>query len=136
MAIAQNPRAARNVSQIPAGIGVAVGWAVMIGVAMVAAVLLPPEEVHGRAVLMAVAAGAFAALVTDPKVIVAVTALGAATFVGFLANQYGDLTLGDGAWSNAVVIVVGAVLGAGCRYVSTFPERRTTGGQKGDERAK
>ncbi|RLP94554.1 hypothetical protein EAD89_03790 [Micromonospora sp. BL4] len=99
---------------------VAAGWALMIGAALLAAGLFSPAELPARTLLMCVAAGAYAAVVTDLRAVVAVTGLGMATFVGFLAHRFGDLTGGGDAWSYAVVIAFAATLGAGYRWLRSI----------------
>ncbi|SCL32976.1 hypothetical protein GA0070624_4615 [Micromonospora rhizosphaerae] len=104
----------------PTGVSVAVGWVVMVGVALLAAAMFPPAELPPRAVLMAVAAGAYAALVADLRAVAAVTALATATFVGFLAHRFGELTGGGHAWSYAAVIALAAALGTGYRHMRSI----------------
>ncbi|MEV0726574.1 hypothetical protein AB0I37_27815 [Micromonospora purpureochromogenes] len=102
---------------MPTGVSVAVGWAVMIGTALLAAATIPATDLPTRALLVAVAAGGFAALVADLRAVAAVTALAMATYVGFLAHRFGELTGGGDAWSYAVVIAFAAALGTGYRYM-------------------
>ncbi|WP_446218110.1 hypothetical protein [Micromonospora sp. IBHARD004] len=99
----------------PTGISVAVGWAAMVGAVLLAAAVFPPVDLAARALLVAVAAGAYAALVADLRAVAAVTALAMATFVGFLAHRFGELTGGGDAWTYAALIAFAAVLGAGYR---------------------
>ncbi|WP_147458750.1 hypothetical protein [Micromonospora sp. BL4] len=108
------------VRSTPTGMSVAAGWALMIGAALLAAGLFSPAELPARTLLMCVAAGAYAAVVTDLRAVVAVTGLGMATFVGFLAHRFGDLTGGGDAWSYAVVIAFAATLGAGYRWLRSI----------------
>ncbi|MDG4759014.1 MULTISPECIES: hypothetical protein [unclassified Micromonospora] len=104
----------------PTGVSVAIGWAVMIGAALLAGVLFAPAELPARTLVMSVAAGAYAAVVADLRAVAAVTGLGMATFVGFLAHRFGDLTAGTDAWSYAVVIAFAATLGAGYRWLRSL----------------
>jgi len=101
----------------PTAVSVAIGWAVMIGAALLAGALFSPAELPARTLLMCVAAGAYAAVVADLRAVVAVTGLAMATFVGFLAHRFGELTGGGDAWSYAVVIAFAATLGAGYRWL-------------------
>jgi hypothetical protein len=101
----------------PTGISVAVGWAVMVGTVLLGAAGFPPVDLPARAFLVAVAAGAYAALVADLRAVAAVTALAMATFVGFLAHRFGELTGGGDAWTYASLIAFAAVLGAGYRHL-------------------
>ncbi|MET7831416.1 hypothetical protein [Micromonospora sediminicola] len=102
------------------GIRVAGGAALVVGAALVAAAVFTPGELPGRVLLIAGAVGAYAAVVADLRAVAAVTALGAATFVGFLANRYGELTGSGAAWSHAVLIGFAAVLGAGYRHIRSI----------------
>ncbi|MEH1168978.1 hypothetical protein V6V47_26700 [Micromonospora sp. CPCC 205539] len=124
MAVERNLWEARGAQQTPTGVSVAIGWTAMIAASLVAAALFSRSEMPGRVLIVAVAAGAFAALVPDLCAVAAVTGLAMATFVGFLANQFGELTGGDGAWSYAVVIGFGAILGTGYRFMRQVPQTR------------
>ncbi|WP_431895929.1 hypothetical protein [Micromonospora haikouensis] len=101
----------------------------MVAAALLAAAVFPPTEPPGRMLVMAVAAGVVASTVADLRAVAAVTALGMATYVGFLANQFGDLTATADAWAYAVVIGFAAALGSGYRYM------RSIQGPTGDEPA-
>ncbi|MEU1835886.1 hypothetical protein [Micromonospora chersina] len=105
---------------VPTGIQVAGGAALVVGAALVAAAVFTPGELPGRVLLIAGVVGAYAAVVADLRAVAAVSALGAATFVGFLAHRYGELTGPGHAWSHAVLIGFAAVLGAGYRYVRSI----------------
>ncbi|ATO15252.1 hypothetical protein CO540_16575 [Micromonospora sp. WMMA2032] len=96
------------------------GAALVVGAALVAAAVFAPGELPGRVLLIAGVVGGYAAVVADLRAVAAVTALGAATFVGFLANRYGELTGAGDAWSHAVLIGFAAVLGTGYRYVRSI----------------
>ncbi|WP_130331216.1 hypothetical protein [Micromonospora kangleipakensis] len=87
---------------------------------LLSAALFPPVDLPARALLVAVAAGAYAALVADLRAVAAVTALAMATFVGFLAHRFGELTGGGGAWTYAALIAFAAVLGAGYRQLRSM----------------
>ncbi|MFE9692624.1 hypothetical protein [Micromonospora sp. NPDC005806] len=104
----------------PIGFSVARGAALVVGAALLAAAAFAPTELAGRILLMAVVVGAYAAVVVDLRAVAAVAALAAATFVGFLAYRYGDLTGGGNAWSYAVLIGLAAALGRGYRYVRSI----------------
>ncbi|WBB78486.1 hypothetical protein O7606_19970 [Micromonospora sp. WMMD882] len=93
----------------------------MAAAALLAAAVFPPSESPGRMAVMAVAAGVFASVVADLRAVAAVTGLGMAMFVGFLANQLGDLTATAEAWSYAVVIGFTGVLGSGYRFMRRIP---------------
>lgn len=94
-----------------------VGLAAMIGTALLAAVMVPPPDLPARALLVSIAAGLYAALVADLRAVVTVAALAMATFVGFLAHRFGELTGSGDAWSYAVPIPFAVALGAGYRYM-------------------
>ncbi|MDG4780064.1 hypothetical protein O7614_10470 [Micromonospora sp. WMMD961] len=93
----------------------------MIAAALLAAAAFPPADLPGRAFVMAIAAGGFATVVADLRAVAAVTGLGMATFVGFLANRFGDLTGAADGWSYAAVIVFASVLGVGYRVMRSVP---------------
>ncbi|MEV1320261.1 hypothetical protein AB0J14_29790 [Micromonospora arborensis] len=124
MAVDRNLWEARGAQQTPTGVSVAIGWTAMIAASLVAAALFSRSEMPGRVLVVAVAAGAFAAMAPDLRAVAAATGLAMATFVGFLANQFGELTGGDGAWSYAAVIGFGAVLGIGYRFMRQAPQAR------------
>ncbi|MFG3578737.1 hypothetical protein [Micromonospora chersina] len=105
---------------IPLGISIAGGTVLVVGAALLAAAAIPPAELSGRAVVIAAAVGAYAAVVPDLRAVAAVSALAAATFVGFLVHRFGDLTGPGHAWSYAVLIGFAAVLGVGCRYLRSL----------------
>ncbi|MFY1594782.1 hypothetical protein [Micromonospora sp. WMMD737] len=105
----------------PAGISVAVGGAVMIAAALLATVF-PPAELPGRVLVIALAAGVFAAVVADLRAVAAVTGLGMAIFVGFLANRFGELTGDADAWSYTVLIGFASALGTGYRVIRSTPQ--------------
>ncbi|WP_123827049.1 hypothetical protein [Micromonospora globispora] len=104
----------------PIGIRIAGGVVLVVGAAMLAAVAFAPTELPARALLVAVVVGAYAAVVADLRAVAAVAALAAATFVGFLAHHYGDLTGAGNAWSYVVLIGLAAVLGTGYRYLRSI----------------
>ncbi|GGO24615.1 hypothetical protein [Micromonospora parathelypteridis] len=101
----------------PTGVSVAFGWVVMIGAALLAGALFSSAELPARTLVMCLAAGGYAAVVADLRAVIAVTGLGMATFVGFLAHRFGDLNAGGDAWSYAMVIAFAATLGAGYRWL-------------------
>lgn len=120
MTVDPKPSAPAGHQPTPTGVSVAAGWAVMTAAALLAAAVFPPSETPGRMLVMAVAAGVFASMVVDLRAVAAVTALGMATFVGFLANQFGDLTATADAWSYALVIGFAGALGSGYRYMRSI----------------
>ncbi|WP_433318366.1 hypothetical protein ACQP0U_11985 [Micromonospora sp. CA-269861] len=124
MAVYRNPSRGAGVEQTPTGVSVAIGWTVMIAASLVAATLFSRSEMPGRVLIVAVAAGVFAAMVPDLCAVVAVTGLAVATFVGFLANEFGELSGGGGAWSYAVVIGFASTLGIGYRFMWQVPQAR------------
>ncbi|MFF5175918.1 hypothetical protein ACFY3U_25290 [Micromonospora sp. NPDC000089] len=118
MTVVRDQRTARYGEPTPTGVSVAVGWVVVAGTALLAAAAVPAGDLPTRALLVAVAAGVYAARVADLRAVVAVTALAMATYVGFLAHRFGELTGGGEAWSYAMVIPFAAALGAGYRYMA------------------
>lgn len=56
-----------------------------------------------------------ASVVADRRAVAAVTVLGMATFVGFLADRFGDLTGAADGWAYGVVIGFASALGIGYR---------------------
>ncbi|MBO4161254.1 hypothetical protein [Micromonospora antibiotica] len=121
MTVDPDPSAPAGRQPTPTGVSVAAGWAVMVAAALLAAAVFPPSEPPGRMLVMTVAAGVFASVVADLRAVAAVTGLGMATYVGFLANQFGDLTATADAWSYAVVIGFAGVLGSGYRLLRSIP---------------
>lgn len=115
MAVDRNLRVRTGAGPAPTGVSVAIGWAGMLGAAGLAAALFSPAELPGRLLVVAVAAGVFAAVVADLRAVAAVTGLAMATFVGFLANRFGDLTGDADAWWYATLIGFASALGAGYR---------------------
>ncbi|MEU7842734.1 hypothetical protein AB0B39_17440 [Micromonospora sp. NPDC049114] len=93
----------------------------MIAAALLAAAAFPAAELPGRAFIMAIAAGGFAVVTADLRAVAVVTGLGMATFVGFLANRFGDLTGAADGWSYTAVIVFASVLGVGYRFMRSVP---------------
>ncbi|MDG4840251.1 hypothetical protein O7631_27295 [Micromonospora sp. WMMD967] len=125
MAVDRNLWGAHGAQRTPTVVSVAIGWTGMVVASLLAAALFSRSEMPGRALVVAVAAGAFAAMVPDLRAVAAVTSLAMATFVGFLANQFGELIGGDGAWSYAVVICFAGVVGTGYRIMRQVrPVRR------------
>ncbi|MFF4940728.1 hypothetical protein [Micromonospora sp. NPDC000729] len=92
----------------------------MVAAALLAAAVFPASEAPGRMLVMAVAAGVFASVVADLRAVAAVTGLGMATYVGFLANQFGDLTATADAWSYAVAIGFAGALGSAYRFMRSM----------------
>lgn len=104
----------------PTGISIASGAVLVVGASLLAAAAFSPAELPGRSLLVAAVVGAYAAVVADLRAVAAVVALAAATFVGFLAHQYGDLAGPGNAWSYAVPIAFAAALGTGYRYLRSI----------------
>ncbi|MFC3504012.1 hypothetical protein ACFOOK_23995 [Micromonospora krabiensis] len=105
----------------PTGISVAVGAVLVVGAALLAALLFPPDELPGRALVVAIALGGFARFVPDLRAVGAVTVLGAMTFVGFLANEFGELVGAPAsAWAYPAGFGFAAGLGAGYRRLRTY----------------
>ncbi|MFG1871762.1 hypothetical protein [Micromonospora arborensis] len=117
MVVDQEQKTAAVGGSTPTGVSVAFGWVVMIGAALLAGALFSSAELPARTLVMCLAAGLYAALVPDLRAVIAVTGLGMATFVGFLAHRFGELNAGGNAWSYAVVIAFAATLGAGYRWL-------------------
>jgi len=128
MAADRDQRTARFDDRTPVGISVAVGCLVMVGVSLLAAAVFTPSELAARAGPATVAVGGYAAVVADPRAVLTVTALSLATYVGFLAHRFGELTGSVNAWSYASIIGLAAGLGAGYRrvYTSAWPEGSET----------
>ncbi|MEU4367740.1 hypothetical protein [Micromonospora chersina] len=101
----------------PVGFSIAGGSVLVVGAALLAAAAFTPAELPGRVLVIAAAVGAYAAVAADLRAVAAVSALAAATFVGFLAHRFGELTAPGHAWSYAALIGIAAVLGVGCRYL-------------------
>ncbi|MEU8296390.1 hypothetical protein AB0C04_03750 [Micromonospora sp. NPDC048909] len=102
----------------PTGISVAVGAVLVVAATLLAAALFPPAELPGRLLVVAVAVGGYAAVVPDLRALAVTTVLAAATFIGFLVNQFGDLTgVSGGVWAYTAVIAFAGVLGAGYRHM-------------------
>ncbi|MFC0507767.1 hypothetical protein [Micromonospora costi] len=100
----------------PTGIAIAAGAVLVVGAVLLAAALFPPGDLSGRVFVLAVAVGGYAALVPDLRALAAVTVLAALTFVGFLANRFGELTgASSTVWSYTAAIALAALLGAGYR---------------------
>ncbi|WCN83424.1 hypothetical protein [Micromonospora sp. LH3U1] len=120
MVVDQKQKTAVVDEPTPTGVSVAIGWTVMIGAALLAGGVFSSAELPARTLVMCVAAGGYAAVVADLRAVAAVTGLGMATFVGFLAHHFGDLSAGGDAWSYAVVIAFAATLGAGYRWLRSM----------------
>lgn len=120
MAVAQHQPVIGPAGRVPTAVTVAAGWLFLIVAVMATAVLVPPDQVVTRALMMAVVAGLFAARVANRRAVAAVTVLNVLTFVGFLANEYGELTGDEDAWTFAAVIVFAAALGGAYRYMCSL----------------
>ncbi|SCG44809.1 hypothetical protein [Micromonospora inositola] len=115
MNVDRDQEAAGREEPTPVGVSVAAGAVLVVAATLLAAAVFPAPDLAGRALLVAVAVGAYAAGVADLRTVGAVAALAVATFVGFLAHRFGELTGGGDAWSYTPVIVLAVVLGAGYR---------------------
>ena len=104
----------------PFGIGVGIGAAVMVAATATAAALFPPADVSARLVVVAVAVGAHAVIVADPRANLVTAVLGFLLFDGFLANRYGELTWnGTTSGWHVAVFVLAAGAGIGWRRIRT-----------------
>ncbi|MEO3748207.1 hypothetical protein [Plantactinospora sp. B5E13] len=113
----QSDRAGRT----PTGINVGVGSVFVVLAACVAGALFPPRELPARLVVMALAAGVFAARVADLRAVSWVGGLSVLVFTGFLANRYGELTTRDGdLWWYVLTVAVATMLGIGYRRTRTW----------------
>lgn len=110
-----NPSPPASGQPTSTGLSFAAGLAVTVAAALLAAAVFPPTEPPGRMLVMAGAAGVFASVVADLRVVAAVAGVGMSTFVRFLTNQFG------GAWSYAVAIGFAGALGSGYRLMRSLP---------------
>ncbi|MDQ7904382.1 hypothetical protein RB614_43675 [Phytohabitans sp. ZYX-F-186] len=102
----------------PFGIDMAAGAAAMAAATTVAAVLFPRGDTSGRLLVVAVAAGVYAALAAGTRAALATAGLGYLLFNGFLVHRFGDLSW-DGpecGWHLAVIAFATA-LGLGQRWL-------------------
>ncbi|MEE6263060.1 hypothetical protein [Plantactinospora sonchi] len=120
----------------PTGISVAVGSVLVVLAACVAAALFPPRDLAPRLVVMAVAAGVFAARVADLWAVSWVGGLSVLVFTGFLANRYGELTTREGdLWWYGLAVVVATALGIAYRRIRAWIAARSTARRPGRQRA-
>ncbi|MFI7604968.1 hypothetical protein ACIBTV_07575 [Micromonospora sp. NPDC049366] len=121
MGVDQHRGAGTRDDRTPTGISVAVGAVLVIGAALLAALLFPPTRLPGRALVVAVALAGYARFVPDLRAVGAVTVLGAMTFVGFLANEFGELVGAPAAtWAYTAGFGFAAGVGAGHRRLRTY----------------
>ncbi len=107
--------------QMPTGIAVGIGAAVMV-VAGIAAALIPAAYPGWRFGLVAVAVLVFAAVSLDHVALAFVALIGALIFNGFLEDQFGQLAWhgADDLWRLLLLIMVGAfglAIGEGYQHV-------------------
>ncbi|GAB3844336.1 hypothetical protein ACFPIJ_51790 [Dactylosporangium cerinum] len=102
---------------------VAGGCAAVVGAAVAAAALFPDGDPPGRVLVLAVAVGIYAAKVRDPWAILSVTGIAMLTFIGFLVNDFGELTLRNDTWPYLLPIGFAALLGWGQHWMRAAPPR-------------
>jgi hypothetical protein len=101
----------------PAWIHIAVGCAAVVLSAILAAAVYPPNVVEGRAVIMAVVVGVYAAKVAEMRVVLGVVGASMLLFAWFLVNGFGEFTTpGLGAAGYLFLIAFAAMLGRGHRW--------------------
>jgi len=103
--------------------GLAGGCVGMIGAAFASAALFPAGDSGARLLVMALAAGAVAAIVRDWRACLGVTVFAALVYVGFLAGRDGELTVHGSAWAYTLLIVFAALIGRGQRWLRHAWER-------------
>jgi len=98
----------------------ALGTGAVVAATLAAATMLPPEQALARLIVMAVAVGICAAVLSRAHVAAAVSGLGYLLFTGFLVNSSGQLTveqlIGDGQF---FALALATVLGVGYRRLRT-----------------
>ncbi|NMO54957.1 hypothetical protein HH310_27710 [Actinoplanes sp. TBRC 11911] len=95
--------------------GLAGGCVAVIGAAFLAAAV--STDMHGRLIVLALAAGVIAARTVDWRACLGSTAFAALVYVGFLAGHQGVLTGDEPAWAYTLVIGFAALLGRGQRWM-------------------
>lgn len=102
----------------PLGIHVAGGALAAVGATVLAALVVPTSATFGRLAVVALAAGVFAAVVPSAAASLATGALGFLLFIGFLVNDYGELTW-DGERTQAYLLfmTLAVALGLGQRWM-------------------
>jgi hypothetical protein len=103
--------------------GLAGGCVGMIGAAFVSAAMFSSGDGGARLLVMALAAGAVAAIVRDWRACLGVTVFAALVYVGFLAGRDGQLTVHGSAWAHALLIFLAALLGRCRRWMRHVVER-------------
>jgi hypothetical protein len=91
--------------------GLAGGCTAVVVAALVTAAVVAPGHEFVRAVLMAVAVGAVAAVLVDRRASAGAAVVAALIFVGFLAHRDGVLTGDASAWPYAIMIGLGVLPG-------------------------
>jgi hypothetical protein len=95
--------------------GLAGGCVAVIGAAFLAAAVT--TDMHGRLLVLALAAGVIAARTVDWRACLGSTAFAALVYVGFLAGHQGALTGDAPAWAYTLVIGLAVLLGRGQRWM-------------------
>jgi MFS family permease len=109
-------KAQRSIALLPPGLHLGIGSAAMIVVAFMAAAFTDPGSVQ-RLLVMALAMAAGAALIPDWRYSAGLGLIGYLLYVGFLVNEYGELTWdGHGSLWDLGVFTVGFVLGLAQRW--------------------
>jgi MFS family permease len=121
------PAPAKNSAQTPVGINLAVGAAMVVAAALVAA-LLPAAQTGWRFAVVALAVGLFAALTLDQFALAGVALLGWLVTNGFLVDRLGELSWHGSAdlYRILLLVVVGAVglaVGEVCRQLAALRAR-------------
>jgi len=93
------------------------GCAAAVVAALVAAALVAPGHFGPRVLIMAIAVGAVAAVLTDWRSSAGAAVLAALIFVGFLVHHDGDLTGSATAWPYTLIIGLAALLGRSTRLI-------------------
>jgi hypothetical protein len=107
-----------------AAFGLAGGCAAVVVTALAAAAFIAPDQMGARSLVMAVAVGVLAAVLTDWRACAGVAVVAAVIFVGFLAHRDGVLTGDTSAWSYTIMIGIAAVLGRGRRWMRSAAVRQ------------
>lgn len=89
-----------------------VGLAGVVVAYFAAVVLSPDGDLRARVVVMAVACGVLAALLTDWRAVVVVAVVSVGVFVGVLAD---GVSASGGAWGFTPLFVLAVLLGVGNR---------------------
>jgi hypothetical protein len=102
---------------LPPGIHLGIGTGAMIVAAVVAAAFTDPATVQ-RLLVMALAVGLGAALIRDWRYSVALAAIGYLLYLGFLVNNYGELTWhGSSSLWDLTIFIMAYLLGLAQRWI-------------------